>query len=159
MRVKGRSLETLLEVHPFFANLGAENRDLLAGCASNVKFDAGEQICREGMEADRFYLIRYGRVAVEVFAPGSGPITIQTLHEGDMLGWSWILEPYRWRHDARALDLTRALAFDAECIRAKSEEDPKLGYELMKRCAGLIVERLHGMQLQLLDVYGNAVHA
>ncbi len=148
-----KTLEALLVELPFFSGLAPEHLELIAGCASNVQFEAGEQIFREGEPANRFYLLRFGRVAVEIFAPGKGPVTIQTLHEGDVLGWSWLLPPYRWHHDARALDLTRAIAFDGTCLRRKCEEDPRLGYDLMSRFAQVIVSRLQGAQLQLMDLY------
>lgn len=153
------NLEPLLAEHPFFAGLAPEHIRLIAGCASNVRFDAGEHICREGTKADRFYLVRFGRVALETFAPGRGNLTIQTLGEGEVLGWAWLFPPYHWHYDARALDLTRALAFDGACLRGKCDEDPRLGYDLMKRFAQVIVERLRSTRLQLLDVYGDAVHA
>lgn len=152
------ALDSLLKEHPFFAELGEEYLELIGGCASNVKFATGEQIFREGQEAKGFYLIRYGRVAVELFAPGTGGITIQTLHEGDILGWSWLLPPYRWHHDAKALDLTRAIHFDGTCLRNKCEVDPRFGYLIMSRFAQVIVSRLQGAQLQLLDLYGKGHH-
>jgi CRP/FNR family cyclic AMP-dependent transcriptional regulator len=63
--------------------------------------------------------------------------------------------PYRWHFDARAVELTRAIALDGECLRGKCEEDHDLGYEIMKRFALVIAERLEATRLQLLDVYGN----
>jgi CRP-like cAMP-binding protein len=74
-----------------------------------------------------------------------------------VLGWSWLFPPYRWHFDARALELTRAIALDGKCLREKCEEDHDLGYELVKRVAQIIMERLQATRLQLLDVYG--VHA
>ena len=149
-----KTLETLLEEHAFFSDFEAADLKLIAGCSSNVKFSAGEQIFREGEAADRFYVLRYGRVAVEVFAPGKGMVTIQTLHEGDVLGWSWLLPPYRWRHDAKALELTRAFSFDGTCLRRKCDDDPRFGYLVMRHCSGVISERLHSAQTQLMDLYG-----
>lgn len=152
-------LAPLLAENPFFADFDPGYLELIAGCASNVKFGAGESIFRDGRPADRFYLVRFGRVAVEVFAPGKGPVTIQTLEEGDVLGWSWLIPPFTWRHDARALELTRALAFEGECLRKKCEEDPRFGYQLMGHFARVIAERLHNAQVQLMDLYGDAESA
>ena len=154
-----KTIDALLEEHAFFSDFDSGHLGLIAGCASNVKFSAGEQIFREGESADRFFLLRYGAVAVEMFAPGKGPITIQTLHEGDVLGWSWLLPPYRWRHDARAIELTRAFAFEGTCLRRKCEDDPRFGYQLMRHFAGVISERLANAQLQLVDLYGGARRA
>jgi len=153
------TLKPLLEEHPFFTGLPSEYLDLITGCAANAVFNAGEPIFREGGEANHFFLIRYGKAAVEIFVPGKGPVTIQTVQQGDILGWSWLVPPFRWHHDARALELVRALSFDGECLRRKCESDPRLGYELMQRFAQVIVQRLQNTQVQLLDVYGNAKQA
>jgi len=148
------TLEPILAQHPFFQDMDPDHRRLMAGCASNVRFAASADLFREGETADQFYLIRHGRVALQVFVPGQGRITIDTLQAGDVLGWSWLFPPYLWHFDAQALELTRALAFDGECLRAKCDEDHDLGYTLMQRFARIMMQRLHATRLQLLDVYG-----
>lgn len=149
-----QTLEPLLAEHPFFRGLEPHYLSLLVGCAANVRFDAGEYIFREGEDANEFYIIRHGKVALELFTPERGILTIQTLGAGDVLGWSWLFPPYRWRFDARARELTRAIALDGTCLRRKCDEDHSLGYELVKRFAQIIIERLQATRLQLLDVYG-----
>ncbi len=149
-----QTLEPILERHPFFAGFEERYLQLLVGCASNVRFSAGEYIIREGELANRFFLIRAGSVRLEVFSREHDPITIQTMSEGDVFGWSWLVPPYRWNMDARALELTRALALDGECLRLKCEEDHNLGYALHKRFAVIIAEQLRATQFQLLDVFG-----
>ena len=148
-----QTLEPILSEHPFLKGLKPEYLKLIVGCASNVRFNAGQHLFREGEEANQFYMIRRGKVALEIFAPERGPITVQTVGEGDVLGWSWLIPPYRWRFDARALELTQAIALDGKCLRTKSEEDHALGYELLKRFSSIIVERLEATRLQLLDIY------
>lgn len=147
------TLEAILAKHPFFDRLEQRHLDLLVGCASNVRVDAGQFILREGEEANHFYLIRHGKVALEIFAGHRGPITVETLEDGDIVGWSWLFPPYRWRFDARAVEITRAIALDGKCLRTKSEQDHDLGYELLKRFARIMEERLQATRLQLLDVY------
>lgn len=147
------TLEPILAEHPFFKGLDRHYIELIVGCSSNVRFDAGKSVFRTGEEANEFYLVRHGKVALEVYAPGQGPITIETVGEGEILGWSWLIPPYRWRFDARAVDLTRAIALDGKCLRDKCEKDHDLGYELLKRFADIIVRRLEATRLQLLDVY------
>lgn len=150
-----QTLEPVLAEHSFFQGLAPEYLHVLTGCASNVRFEAGQQIFREGEEANEFYLIRHGRVALEVYVSGQGSITIQTLGGGEILGWSWLVPPYQWRFDARAVELVRAIALDGKCLRAKCEDNPRLGFELLKRFAHVMTERLQATRLQLLDVYGN----
>ena len=147
------NLERILTAHPFFSGMTPEHLQLLAGCASNTRFETGQFILREGEEANEFYLLRHGKVALEVYAPERGPVTIQTLGEGDILGWSWLVPPYRWKFDARAVELTRAIALDGKCLREKSETDCRLGYELLKRFSQVMVEHLQSARLQLLNVY------
>jgi len=147
------TLEPILAEHPFFEGLEPRHLSLIVGCASNVRFNPGQLLFREGDKANQFYMIRQGKVAVEIHAAERGSITVQTVGEGEVLGWSWLIPPYRWRFDARAVELTRAIALDGECLRTKSEEDHSLGYELLKRFSLTIVERLDAMRLQLLDLY------
>jgi CRP/FNR family cyclic AMP-dependent transcriptional regulator len=147
------TLEPILAKHPFLKGLKPEHLKILVGCASNVRFNAGQFLFHEGEEANEFYMIREGKVAVQIQGAERGPITVQTIGEGEVLGWSWLIPPYRWRFDGKALELTRAIALDGKCLRTKSEEDHDLGYQLLKRFAGIIVDRLEAARLQLLDVY------
>jgi CRP/FNR family transcriptional regulator, cyclic AMP receptor protein len=147
------TLEGILAEHPFVRELKDEYVQLMVRCASNVRFDAGQFIFHEGEEANQFYLIREGKVSLEVFAAQRGPLTILTLEAGDVLGWSWLFPPYRWKFDARSLERTRALGLDATCLRIKCEEDHDLGYELLKRFVLVVEQRLQATRFQLLNVY------
>jgi CRP/FNR family cyclic AMP-dependent transcriptional regulator len=148
-----QTIEPLLETHPFFKGLDPKYLKLIEGCASNVVFKADQFLFREGEEADRFFIIRSGRVQVEAFSPKNGPVIIQTRTAGEIFGWSWLIPPYRWRFDAKATELTRAIAIDGKCLRDKFEKDHDLGYEMMKRFAPIIAERLEATRIQLLNMY------
>jgi CRP-like cAMP-binding protein len=150
-----RRLDELLADVPFLNGLSADELSLLAGCASNVHFDEGEVLFREGDAANSFYVVRHGSVALELHVPARGGMTIETIEAGEVLGWSWLFPPYRWHFDARALSPVRATAFDGECLRGKCEQDAALGYDLMKRFAQVLIERLQWTRLRLLDVYGD----
>ena len=149
-----RTLEDELAEVPALAALAPEQRATLAGCARNCGFEAGERMMREGEPANAFYVIRHGTVALETVVPQRGPVVLQTLHDGDLLGWSWLVPPYRTAFDARALSTTRTIAFDGACLRGKCEADPALGYALLKLLSGVFVERLQDTRLRLLDLYG-----
>ncbi len=151
-----QTLDELIAAAPMFAGLAPEHLALIAGCASNERVDAGEYLFREGTPADRFFLIRTGAVSLEIDAPGAGALVIETLHQGDVAGWSWLFEPYRWELDARAREPVGVVAFDGLCLRGKCDVDHELGYQLMRRFAASLTERLQATRLQLLDVYGHA---
>ncbi len=148
------SLEPILRTHPFLEGLDSRFMELITGCASNVRFNAGEFLFHEDEEANQFYIIRQGRVAVESHAAGMEPIIIHTVEAGDILGWSWLVPPYYWHFDAKAVELTRAIALDGKCLRQKCENDHELGYELLKRFTNIITQRLEATRMQLLDFYG-----
>jgi CRP-like cAMP-binding protein len=148
-----KALEEILSGHAFFRDLKPEYLKLIAGCGTNVHFDAEQVILREGEPADRFYAIRGGSVAIELHSPDRGAIVVQTLGEGEILGWSWLFPPYVWKFDARAREVVRATSFDGACLRKKCDADPAMGYELMKRLAHLVSTRLEATRLQLLDLY------
>jgi len=149
-----KTLEDTIRAHAFFAGVSEEFCKLVVGCAKNVHFDAGQYLGHEGDPADHIYLVRQGRVAFEIAAPGRGPIIFQTIGEGEVVGVSWLIPPYHWSYDAKAVDFVRAIAIDATCLRDKCEADHDLGYEMMKRFVPVLIQRLHGTRLQLLDVYG-----
>ena len=147
-------LDRILREHPFFAGLSDADLHFVAGCARNHRFDAGDYLLREGQAANEFFLIRHGRVALEIAAPGQAPSVLLTPGAGEMVGVSWLAPPYKWMYDARAMELVRAIGIDAACLRNKCEADPRLGYEFSKRLMPVLVRRLHATRLQHLDVYG-----
>ena len=149
------TIETLLRASPVFEGLEPDRLALVAGCASNVHFDQGAVMFREGDEADTFYLVRHGSIALETFVPARGSAVIETIEAGDVVGWSWLFPPYRWHFDGRAVAPVRAIAVDGACLRGKCDDDPGLGYELMRRFSQVMLERLQATRLRLADVYGN----
>lgn len=153
MQVYG--LDRIIREQPFFAGLQEAFCTLVCGCARNVRFEAGQYLFHEGEPAEEFYLLRHGRIALELHGPERGSVTFQTLGPGELAGVSWLIPPYRWTYDARAQTLVRAIAMDAACLRQKCEEDHHLGYEMMKRFMPILIERLQATRLQILDVYGS----
>ena len=143
-------LGRVVREHSFFAGINESFTDLIAGCAKNVRFEAGQYLFRAGEPADQFYLLRQGRVELNL-STSQGEMTIQTLGEDEVVGASWLVPPYRWGFDAQALDLVRAISLDATCLRGKCEADHDLGYEMMKRFMPILIHRLQATRLQLFD--------
>lgn len=152
-----QTIEEVLAEHPFFRDLEPQWVALVAGCGRIVHFRPGEDVFREGEPADRFYVLRHGSVAVQLYGPATGGVTIETAHDGDVLGWSWLFPPYRWTFDARAVTDTSAIALDGTCLRGKCDSDPAFGYAMMKRFAEIMQRRLLATRLRLLDVYSHGV--
>jgi CRP-like cAMP-binding protein len=140
--------------HAFLRGLDPEFLTRIGEGAHEETYETGSAIVQEGDVADEFYLIFSGKVALEVGLPDRPRTTIQTLGPGEVLGWSWILSPYRWRFDARALKPTRVLVLSAGRLRSALEERPADGYRFLMRLLPVIAERLENTRLQLLDLYG-----
>jgi len=149
-----QTMEEVLGSHPFFAGLNADAMRLIAGCASNVHFAEGEFLFEEGHEANQFWVIRRGRVAMQLESPGQGAIVTDTMDEGEVVGWSWLVPPYRFFADGRAVTPVSATALDGACLRGKCEADPELGYQLLKRVTSVMYQRLQSTRIRLLDLYG-----
>jgi CRP-like cAMP-binding protein len=154
--VSVKTIAEFLADHPFTKGLAPEHLELIAGCATNRTLKEGEYAFREGDPANTFFVIRSGRVALEIFAPQRGAITVQTVHDGEILGWSWLFAPHVSVFDARAVESTRVVAFDGACLRGKTESDHELGYQLMKRMARVFTDRLSATRMQLMDLYGKS---
>jgi CRP-like cAMP-binding protein len=120
-----------------------------------VAFDAGRLLLAEGDEATTLYLLRRGRVAIEVHGGDRRTMVVETVGPGQVVGWSWLVPPCTWSFDARAIEPVGAIAIDGACLRAKAEADPEFGYAILKEIAQLLLERLQATRLRLLDLYGD----
>ena len=146
-------LERVLSGIPFLEGLADKPIALLAQCASEVQFKAGSRLLREGQPADLFYILTQGSVSIEVQGGARGPLLIQTIDQGEVLGWSWLVNPYVWHFDARAMVATRAIAIDANKLRAHCESNHEFGYEMLRRFVPIVVQRLEAARMQLLDLF------
>jgi CRP-like cAMP-binding protein len=146
-------LSKILRSHPFLSDMDEQHIKQIAGCATNAVFRENEYIFREGDEARKFYLLRTGKAALEVNGREKGKIRILTVGAGQILGWSWIVLPYKWHFDAQVMEDVRAIALDGECLRKKFDDDPKLGYEMLKRFTQILEQRLNVTRMQLIDMY------
>jgi CRP/FNR family transcriptional regulator, cyclic AMP receptor protein len=148
-------LESTVREHPFFRALEQRHAAVLTGLATPVSFLPDEEVFRTGDRADVFFLIQHGRVALEVHVPERGALVIETLGPGEILGWSWLISPYRWQFDARAVDTVEGVAFDAAALRETIERDHDLGYALYVSFGRVLLERLQATRHRLLDLYGH----
>jgi CRP/FNR family transcriptional regulator, cyclic AMP receptor protein len=149
-----RSIAEYLGDHPFFAGLDAASIKELAGCARNEHLRAGEYLFREGGAAEHFYVVMHGRIALEIFSPGTGPHVLESAGEGEVLDWPWLIPPHRWLYDARAVVSTSVVSLDSACLRGKCDADLRLGYEFLQRVTQVMSHRLDAARVRLLDLYG-----
>jgi CRP/FNR family transcriptional regulator, cyclic AMP receptor protein len=150
-----RTIRDLLAGQADLAGLPDHDLAVMAECGRNVVVRAGELLGAEGEPADTCFVLRAGRVGLEVHTPGVGSALLMTLGPGELLGWSWLVPPHRWTADARALTDVRAIQLDGACLRRHCTDDPAMGFRLMQRMAGVLAGRLQATRLQLLDLYAD----
>jgi CRP-like cAMP-binding protein len=151
-----KTIADVIAEQTFFQGLDQDSLDFVAGCGRNVHYADGDRILTQGEPAQTFYLLRSGSVALSFYVPGRGATIIDTLGSGDVLGWSWLFEPYRWQFDAEAREDVAAVAFDGVCLRNKCDSDARLGYVLVQRFAKVMLTRLQSVRMRMLDIYGSS---
>ncbi|MDA0989925.1 MAG: cyclic nucleotide-binding domain-containing protein [Verrucomicrobia bacterium] len=135
-----------------FHGMQQDHLKRLLGCATERTYERGDYIFQAGSEATRFYLIYTGEVAIQVTGYTRGDATIQDVSTGELLGISWIMEPYEYRFDAIVTEACRVLEFDAEALRDRIEDDYHFGYEVIVRFTQAIAKRLEATRLQMREM-------
>lgn len=148
--------ELSLTCHPFLEGLSGKQLEAVAALAMPVTYRTGETIFKEGDLADRFYLIHSGSVILSAGGRADERVHIQQLGPGDVLGWSWLFEPYSWQYDAVAASPTTATFLYGTWLRDRCEQDTALGYEVMKRIAAVVIARLQAARGQLMELRTSA---
>ncbi|MGW3654996.1 cyclic nucleotide-binding domain-containing protein [Streptomyces sp. NPDC005151] len=144
-----------MSTHSLLDTLPPESRQLLLDTAAHeVPLVLDSRVFEEGRRADRFWIIRSGRVEVDLHVPGRRPAVVETLGQDDLLGWSWLCSPHVWHMGAHVVHAGQALEFDAATVRALCAADAVLGRAVYKYVAETVAERLYGTRTRLLQLYG-----
>lgn len=146
-----KRIRNALADDPHFSDLEPSFIAYLAEHATEREFAEDETIFRVGDPADSFYLLLDGEATVEVPAIEGPQLELQALGAGAVLGWSWIIPPYRWSFQARARTPVEAIEFDGKAIREHCEQDPHFGYEILKRFSALMSERLEHARQTMIE--------
>ncbi len=149
-----------LAAHPFLHGMSFDQLAALARTAQDVSFPARHRLFEDGGNATRFWLIQSGHVSLDLNVPGEGPVVIETIGMGELLGWSWLFPPYRWAFGAVTVTAVEAFQFDAPTVRELCAADAALGYELNQRITRVLAKRLQATRIRLIarSGYSSAVH-
>ena len=139
-----------LAAHPFLHGMSHDQLTVLAEAGRDVRFPARHRLFEDGGNATRFWLIQSGHVRLDLNVPGQGPVVIETIGMGELLGWSWLFPPYKWAFGAVAVADVRAFEFDAPAVRKRCEDDPELGYGLNQRLTKVLARRLQTTRIRLI---------
>ena len=149
------AVSELLQSHAFLEGLSERTVDLVAEHAVRERFRPGEVLFREGGPADLIFLLTQGHVAIEIHAPNRGPIVVETLGPGQIVGLSWAAPPFRYGFDARAIDEVEGVGVASAQLRVALAADPIIGFPFLERLSAVILERLQATRVRLLDLYGS----
>jgi CRP/FNR family transcriptional regulator, cyclic AMP receptor protein len=149
-----------LSAHLFLRGMSGDQLEVLAETARDVSYPARYRLFEEGGSAARFWLIQSGRVALDLHVPGEGPVVIETIGMGELLGWSWLFPPYKWAFGAVTATAMEAFEFDAPKVREGCAADSALGYEFSQRITRVLAHRLQATRIRLIarSGYSAAVH-
>ena len=139
-----------LATHPFLRGMSPGQLGVLAGTARDVRFPVRHRLFEDGGNATRFWLIRSGHISLDLHIPGEGPVVIETIGMGELLGWSWLFPPYKWAFGAVAAAPVEAFEFDVPAVRDRCAADPGLGYELNQRLTEVLAKRLRAARIRLI---------
>ncbi|MEU6018275.1 cyclic nucleotide-binding domain-containing protein [Streptomyces sp. NPDC047515] len=133
--------------------LPAVYRARLMQIGQEVNFEEGTRLFHEGDRADRFWILRSGTVTLDFRVPGSSPAAIENLGPGELVGWSWLFEPYIWHLGAEAMTHVRTHEFDAARVRMMMDADPAFGSAIGHWVGQVLAHRLQAARIRLLDLY------
>ncbi|WP_205717565.1 Crp/Fnr family transcriptional regulator [Actinomadura soli] len=139
----------------FFSGLPEPHLAALAATAEAVEVPAGHRFFDEGDPAQRFWLLRSGKVALDLQVPGRGAVVVETLPASAVLGWSWLFPPHRWRFGAVALEPVTAFRFDGPRVRERCAADPRFGHDVALRFGAVMGDRLEATRVRMLDLYAH----
>ena len=149
--MSNQSITEYLSAHEFFCGFSDDVLKFLWECSSTREIKKGQILFRQGEHADKFYVVRSGRISIQMPAIMGPNLEIQAVDEDQVLGWSWLISPYQWNFQTKAEEDSELLQFDGVAILARCEQEPKFGYELLKKFAGLMSVRLNAARLKMMD--------
>lgn len=146
-------LKQLLRQIEFTADLPESAIDECAAVSTLVDFAAGTTIFNEGAANEFLYVVIAGRVGLDISVPGRGRVRVLSVGPGEMLAWSALLGGGTMTVSAIALQETQALALPGARLLGICGENHEAGFQVMRRMACALAQRLVATRLQLLDLF------
>lgn len=156
----------LLRHYPFFAGFTSEQIDGLARVAREEAVIAGHQFVFEGERLTNFYLVLEGAIGIIIKVPDrdieqsltrqitnnliTKDVTVSTVGEGEVFGWSAIIPPNLSTANAKALTSCRVLVFDYQELHPIIDQDCCFGHLLTLKAAQIIRDRLRDKRVESL---------
>jgi len=130
----------------------------VAKICHSLHYNTGEVIFLEGSHSDELYIIIEGEVDILVDPslvsdqpqPSQAPFTIATLRQGQCFGEIALVDQGRRSATARAAqDNTSLLVLSSEQVNELCEDQPQIGYRLMRNLAADLALKLRSTDLHV----------
>lgn len=144
-----------LKGHPFFQGLEENYFSDLEECSTRADYPKDIYLLRTQMPANDFFVLLEGQVKLLNHVPGGKVAALETIAAPNIVGWSWLVSPYRWHFDVKTMTPVSTLRIHAPQILAKMALDKALAADLYQRFMALVVERLQAARMQSMDIYAN----
>ena len=149
----------LLQGLELFSGLTPKEQNRVAALSRELRFDRDAVIFKEDTEAEDLYVLLEGRVALR-FRTGihsmSSEVTTDVIEPGEIMGWSALVPPGRLTASGVCLEPVRLVAIPGADLRKLLNDDPHLGYSVMRNLAEVIATRLRDTRLRLMQEIGQA---
>jgi CRP-like cAMP-binding protein len=143
------TIEHLDEVE-VFKGLEPSQLSAVKDCCQVKTFTEGEKIFGDKDTAHFLWAVVEGRVALRFDLPGrksSEEMTIATISEGKVFGWSSFAPPYKYRLSAYCSSKDcQLIEINKDCLIKVFEANPLIGYRVMTNVAKVIGTRFQQLQ-------------
>ena len=129
----------------FFEGVPGWALERLAGSATKRRLKQGALVVQQNDEARAMYFLLSGAVQVLVRFEGVGDLLTGVHREPEsLIAWSAFLAPYRHTSSMRCEETTEVIRIPRDTFEEIFEEDPYLGYLILKKVAAAMDNRLEG---------------
>jgi CRP-like cAMP-binding protein len=130
-----------------FGTLNESQLNTILLHSSVDSFPEGKTIFRQGEKALRLYILIEGMVNLTVKTQEQIDFMASKIEkEGAAFGMPSLIEPFRYNVTATCLKPSKVLTIEADYLMKKTEEDPKIGMEVMKKLTSIYFDRLNALR-------------
>jgi signal-transduction protein with cAMP-binding, CBS, and nucleotidyltransferase domain len=133
---KGMTAEELAGLR-FFEGVPGWALECLARSATKRRFEQGAIVVRQNDEARAVYFLLSGAVQILVYFEGAGDLLMGVQRDPGSLiaGWSAFRPPYRHTSSMRCEEASELVRLPRETFEEIFEDDPYLGYQILRKVA------------------------
>jgi len=156
------AVSDILKSFELFRGVTEDQLSKIAAIAREESHKEGSSITKESAKAEKLYLITEGKVILNM---GVQPdphrtatlATVDVIQKGEPFNWSSLIEPHICTLSAVCIAPVKVVAIDGPKLLGLMDEDPALGYQVMKRIAAVIGSRLRHTRQTLISERGLAL--